>query len=110
MSPCAYFPFDTAHRGDQVFVLPNSNYSPARLAQSPVGISISRDVCVDLGPPPCGVVLGAGAVDRAPVPEATVDEDRDARRGKGDVDCSARPLKRARMDAETQTSRVEQGP
>lgn len=60
-------------------MFPNSDDRPARLAQPHIRISVALDVGVDLGTPPCGIGFRAGAVDTATMPEASVDEDRDAR-------------------------------
>lgn len=60
----------------EIFVLPNPDNRPACLGEPSISISVSGDIGVDLGSPPRSVVLGAGAMGGAPVPETPVDEDR----------------------------------
>jgi len=68
--------------------LPTGGYQPC------ICIAVPRDVRRQLPSPPRGVHLGVGCVDRAPMPEAAVDEHRDTRRDEREVGAAAGARKR----------------
>lgn len=69
---------DTLSRLDRVLVLPDANDGPTRLAEDPIGIRVPAPVALDLVPPPGGVCLRPGGMQRTTVPETPVDHDGDA--------------------------------
>jgi hypothetical protein len=66
-------------------VLPNPDHGPPGNAETLIGISVSLLICANLLAPELGVVFGPGGVFGASVPEATVDEHRDAGSSEDDV-------------------------
>ncbi len=66
-------------------VLPNADDVPAIFPQPYFGAAIALDVGSELGCPPLAVGLRMSGVDRAAVPEASVDEDRDLGGAEDDV-------------------------
>jgi len=71
----------------RVLVLPDAYDFPPRVSQQSVDPSISRDVRFDLLAPEGTVPFRPAGVLRAPVPEAAIDVDRDARSDERDI-CS----------------------
>src|SRR4051812_45307463 len=62
----------------RVIVLPEPQDSPACVCERACGVSISLDVLLDLVTPPRSVGFRPGAVNRAPVPKASIYEHGDA--------------------------------
>lgn len=62
----------------RVFMLPDANDCPARSVEPQVGVAIALDGPPQLLGPPGGVVLGRDGMDRAPMPEAAIDEHSDS--------------------------------
>src|SRR5689334_8696904 len=56
-------------------MLPDAYDGPASVHKLLILPPVPRDVGLKLGGPPCGVVLGKGAVCGAAMPEAAIDED-----------------------------------
>jgi hypothetical protein len=80
--PC---PFDNVGDGDRILVLPRPDHAPSYLAQALVGLTVSRDITIELGAPPVGICLGSYGVLRTAVPEASVNEDGNQRSCEGDI-------------------------
>jgi hypothetical protein len=72
-----------------VLMFPHANDLPAERLEPPIRIGIPMPICFDLLAPPVGVGLRQSAVDRAAVPEATIHEHGNARRGKDDINATA---------------------
>lgn len=70
-------------------MLPDPHNNPSVVSQTAVGVPVSRHVGGDLLSPPLCVCFGSRTVNRAPVPEAAVHEDGDAKARKGDVGASS---------------------
>ena len=88
-------------------MLPDSYDGPVGCSQMVVGVTVAALVRLDLLPPPDGVLLGPGAVLGAPMPEASVHENSDARTREGDVGLPAKPGERV-VDAEAKSLAVEE--
>ena len=71
------------------FVLPDADDVPAIFRQPHFGAAITLDVGLELGFPPLAVGLRMSGVDRAAMPKASVDEDRDL--GWPEDDVSGQP-------------------
>jgi hypothetical protein len=71
-----------------VLVFPSAHHVPPGFGELRIGVRVSALVCLDLVAPPLRVLLWPRAVFGAAVPEAPVNEDRDAKLWKGDVGCS----------------------
>lgn len=68
------------------FVLPNSHDQPAGARKCFVSVDVAAPVPIDLGRPiPTVHVVAAAAMDRAAMPEATVDKDRHSGGPEDDV-------------------------
>lgn len=66
-------------------MLPNPNDPPSVTPQQPTLHAVARDVALDLASPEIRVVLRPRRVLRTPVPEAAVDEHREALLRKHEV-------------------------
>ncbi len=77
--------FDPVSGADGIFVLPHVDRQPAMLLEFRVLPAVALTVPSELDSPPLRVVPGYGAVCRAAVPEAAVNEDGDARTSEGEV-------------------------
>jgi hypothetical protein len=71
---------------DWLLVLPEAKHSPPFIGQSHIDGVIARDVAGELGSPVGSVASGLCPVDRASMPEAAVDEDREAPPRERNVD------------------------
>lgn len=80
-------------------MLPEAQNSPAQGAQVLRSLAISQHVALQLRPPPISMLLRAGRMARAAVPEASVKEDGDLLSGKGNVDASARQARHRDVDS-----------
>ena len=71
-------------------VFPDADDQPAGFREATVGVAIALYVRLEFRFPPLAIVLRDGPVLRTRVPEATVDEYRDALLREDDVDASSR--------------------
>jgi hypothetical protein len=88
---------------------PNPHDSPAGLGEPAIGITITRNIAFDFCAPPLTIIFGPGSVFGAPVPKAAIDEYRDPRSRKGDVDCSPTACQYSTMEAKAKTAAVQFG-
>jgi hypothetical protein len=77
--------FDLLRGPTGILVLPHSDDCPTRPGEQLVRLTVASPIRLDLVPPPGGVRLRPGAVSRTPMPEAAVDEYRNAGASEGDV-------------------------
>jgi hypothetical protein len=63
----------------RIFVFPDPDADPAGLSQSLVGVAVARNVARYFVRPKLGVRYSDGVMLRAPVPKASIEEDRDLR-------------------------------
>jgi hypothetical protein len=75
-------------------MFPDPHDQPAGILEGPVGLSIPFAIPFDLLLPEGSVRLGLCAMLRTAIPEAAVDEDRQALPRKDDVGMAAYPLQR----------------
>lgn len=66
-------------------MLPDAHDQPPRCREAAVGVSVAIYGALQFVGPPCGVVLWRYRMLGAAVPEAAIDEHRDAHRGKHHV-------------------------
>lgn len=92
---------------DDVLVLPNSETAPPVLFEERVDSSITFSVGVQLVAPPLTVVLRKRGVFRAPVPEATVDEDGHSCSREHEVSPASHERDRAAVDAVPEASPMQ---
>jgi hypothetical protein len=90
-----------------ILVLPNTKYSPPKIAQSLVGILIPLHILPNFPSPPIHVGLGSSAVNRTVVPEAAIDENCEARPRKCDVDGAIGTRDQSSLDAKAKTQTVQ---
>ena len=76
---------DPPRRLFNILVLPDPQHPPPCRTQRGIRQPISLDVSIKLRLPPRGVRLWKGLMVRAPMPETSVDEHRQARRHEDDV-------------------------
>ena len=88
-------------------MLPNPNGQPPRLCQQPVGVDIAFPIALNLWSPIFGVCARRLGVQRAAVPETSIDEDDDALRWKHDIRSSFGYAARGAVDAVTKAHGVE---
>ena len=86
---------------------PNAEYSPPGRRQSEIVSAVPSDIGVELLAPPVPVCFRLGGVDRAPVPEAAVDEHEELRAREHDVGFASQTLDRGEVDAVAEASSVE---
>ena len=78
-------PLDDVGNVSGALMLPSPDDQPSVPAEAFLRAAVPGDVRVEFGPPPLGVCLRGHGVIGASVPEAAVDEDRDAGPGQGNV-------------------------
>lgn len=66
-------------------MFPDADDLPSSLTKPLISVSVSRSIGFDFAPPIFCIVFGPGCVDRAAVPEASIDENRDTRTGKNNI-------------------------
>lgn len=88
-------------------MFPESEHTPAGGPQDFRCFVIALLVGRQLVTPPERVVFGTNPVQFTTVPEAPIDEYRQASAGEGNVDCSPRPTGYGIVDTETMTGRVK---
>lgn len=91
-------------------VLPNTQDGPPRGREKLIVTTVSGNVSVQLGAPVVGVRTRAHAVNRAPVPKASVDEDGDPSGGEDDVRAASHARVWTAVLEEPESPRVEGGP
>jgi len=70
-----------------ILVLPYPEYFPSQLPKTVVGVSIPEFVALYLLAPPASIVVGQStSMDRATMPEATIDEHGEASSRKCNID------------------------
>ncbi len=99
--------FDPPRGGLDRFVGPNPHDGPAGIDESAIGIAIACNIAFDFCAPPLAIVFGPRPVFGAPVPKAAIDEYRDLRSRKGNVDRSATFHQNTTMEAEAKTASVQ---
>jgi len=67
------------------FVFPNTFDVPASLSQFAIGVEVAATVCFEFVGPPGSIGLRECAMDRAAVPETTVDKDGYFGAGENDI-------------------------
>jgi hypothetical protein len=82
-------PFHTTSARADRLVCPDADDRPSCLLEVGISAPVTRDVGLDLLPPPFRVRLRPGHVFRAAVPEATVDEDSNSGTRENDVGAPA---------------------
>jgi hypothetical protein len=88
-------------------MLPEPHHPPTSIGEPAVRVGVAGDVACDLSWPVVGVrAERPSAVFRAAVPEAAVDEDRDALACEHDVRASTQCGLRVEIDAEAPAMRV----
>ena len=90
-------------------VLPNADDVPAIFLQPYFGAAIALDVGLELGFPPLAVGLRMSGVDRAAMPEASVDEDRDLGWAEDDVSGHPEPANGLPMNPVAQPKPMQFG-
>jgi hypothetical protein len=85
---------------------PRANHDPTIFLKTPIGVDVTLPVRQDLRTPEVSVRLGPRRVLRAAMPEAAVDEDRDAEPNERDVSNPARLGKDGHLNAVAETSRM----
>lgn len=88
-------------------VLPVSENGPSLLAKQLAGLSVSPPIVGDLDSPELGVGFRDGVVVGAPVPEATVYEDRHPASREEDVRGSSKRGFRSSVDKEAEPPRMK---
>jgi hypothetical protein len=64
---------------------PNPHHYPAELTKASIGVGITGAIGFDLRSPEFGVFLWPSGMQRASVPEASIDENCDARTKEGNI-------------------------
>jgi hypothetical protein len=77
--------YDAFDHDVRILMLPDTNHGPAIRLEFLVGVVISLTIRENLLPPPLGVGLWPGAMDRTAMPEATVQKDCDVQGWECDV-------------------------
>ena len=90
-----------------IFVGPYTKNGPTVSGESPIGITVARDVALDLSAPPSCIVPGVSAMFRTAMPETTIQEDGDLHAGEDDVRCSGRPLDDPTMQTKSQAAAMQ---
>ena len=93
----------------RVLMLPRPKHTPPRECEAHVRIAVSVNIALNLVAPPFSVVLGPSHVLRTPVPEATINEDRDASARESYIGATTEAGQWV-VDAESQTRTVQSGP
>jgi len=94
-------------RRSDIGVLPEAQNGPTEVVEMLVGLPVALDVAGQLGRPPFLVRHGVCRVRGAPVPEATVNEDRDMRPGEEEVCAATRKARDRVVDAEPEPATVQ---
>jgi hypothetical protein len=90
----------------RIFMFPETKDSPPKFAQVSICVAIAGDVPEKFRTPPPGVRRWPGAVTRADMPKAPVDENGDFLTAEQDVR-SATTTGQAAVHAESQTDRMK---
>jgi hypothetical protein len=77
---------DSACGRRRSLVLPDPNHRPPGSLKLLRGVGVSLLIRLDLRAPPVAISLRPSAVRWTPMPEAAIDEDRDTRSRKDDID------------------------
>lgn len=93
-----------------VLVLPEAENGPPLRQQTRVGVAIAGRVPLQLGAPPVGVGNRMRRVNGTPVPEASVDEHRDACSRQEDVGASSGQAWQRTVDPVANPSSKERAP
>jgi hypothetical protein len=101
--------FDTSSCLTGAFVLPNSDALPSRIAEQHVGFGVACLVEKNLIAPERVVSFGFRAVDRTPMPKASVDEHGDPRCRKQDVRFTSQRGNWPTMNPKSKASAMELG-
>ena len=98
---------DSGGDSGRAIVLPRSYYQPPGVCQVCVRICIPTTIGVDLVLPELGIRLWPRRVEWAPVPKATVDEDRNPGPPKHDVRAARRARQRLSINGVSKTACME---
>lgn len=91
-----------------ILVLPGANDDPASGGELAVGVPIAELIGDDLGHPETPIGTRGGPVERAAVPEATIDEHCDPLAGECDVGAATERRYHRSVDAEAETGTVKE--
>jgi hypothetical protein len=91
-------------------MFPNADDCPSDPRKLSFGCPISALICLDLFPPPIGIVFRPSPVLGATVPEAPIHKNRDMCGGEDDVRPCSHSGGHRRINAEAQPSAVETRP
>lgn len=82
-------------------MLPNPQNGPAQLVKTPIRVTVALLVGLDLIPPPCGISLRPGTMDRTAMPEAPIEKNSNARTWEGDIDTTLPIRYQAAVDSKS---------
>lgn len=91
-------------------MLPYSQDSPLRVCKSPISVTITGDIALQLRAPPCPPLLGPAGMLGASVPKATIHEHSQPKPREGDVHRSPPSPRNWVVDAETIAEAVQRAP
>lgn len=89
-------------------MLPHPDNEPSGSLENGVCLPVPISIVINLGLPPIVIGRWDRGVGITTVPETTVDEDRDLRAGKGDVDLATRSTRYGVLDPVPKTGPEEQ--